>query len=273
MVKAKPEPVTQVPGSSNEEESRTVPTSENKPDAKPKPKPKAVAVIKPKPKQQAIPPVVENEPEINYGSISGQVILLDDKGQALPAKGTLITLTPKQPREASSAQPAKLHVIDMEDKEYQPRFSSINAGDQVVFVNKDNIRHNVFSSSGGNAFDLGTYGAGLKRAVILQEPGIVKIYCNIHADMATFIAVGDPGLSAKADEQGRYQLNKLPLGRYQVRIWNIRGETTRDVEVTASQTVNLIDRIDTSAFTVESHKNKFGGNYSKNAALFEDEFY
>lgn len=161
----------------------------------------------------------------------------------------------------------------MQDKQYQTRYSTINTGDEVVFVNKDNIQHNVFSSSGSNAFDLGTYGAGLKRGVTLTEPGIVKVYCNIHADMATFVAVADPGLSVEVDDQGRYQMDKVPLGTYDMTVWNIRGETTRTIEIKAKETLELVDRIDTAVVKKETHKNKFGGNYSKNAALFEDEFY
>lgn len=210
---------------------------------------------------------------INYGAVAGKVILIGEKGQPLPATGTLITLTPKAVMNEVQNRTSEVHIIDMQDKEYQPRYSTINVGDQVVFVNKDNIQHNVFSSSGSNAFDLGTYGSGLKRAVTLKEPGVVKIYCNIHAEMATFIAVGNQGLSVKADDQGGYQVDEVLPGTYEVSIWNIRGETKQIIDVKANETVKLVDRIDTLAFKVESHKNKFGGEYSKNSALFEDEFY
>jgi len=217
------------------------------------------------------------KPAMAYGVVTGNVSLVGGQEQRLSVTGTMITLTPKTPipqksRQDSLAKP-KVHVIDMEDKTYQPLYSTINAGDQVVFVNKDNIRHNVFSSSGNNAFDLGTYGSGLKRAVTLKEPGIVKIYCNIHSDMAAFVAVGKQGLSVQADDQGRYQINMVPPGTYELSIWNIRGESKRTIVVKANETNKLVDRIDIAAFKAESHKNKFGGNYSKNSNLFEDEFY
>lgn len=214
-----------------------------------------------------------NDIVIAYGSVSGKVVLVGDDGQQLSANDTLITLTPKTKRNEVQNRPSKVHLIDMENKEYQPRYSGVQAGDQVVFVNKDNILHNVFSSSGNNAFDLGTYGAGLKRAVTLQEPGVVKIYCNIHSDMATFISVSDQGFSVKADDQGRYQIDEVLPGAYELAIWNIRGEKKQVVNVTADNTIKLMDRIDTTAFKVEPHKNKFGGKYSKNSTLFEDEFY
>jgi len=218
----------------------------------------------------------EKEPveiAVEYGSVAGKVVLIGDEEQILSATGTMITLTPKAMMDEVQDRPSQVHIIDMEDKTYLPRYSTIQAGDLVVFANKDKIRHNVFSSSGNNAFDLGTYDAGLKRAVTLKEPGIVKIYCNIHSEMATFIAVGNQGLSVKTDDQGRYQISEVLPGTYEVAIWNIRGETKRIVEVKADEMIELADRIDTTAFKVEPHKNKFGGNYSKNSTLFEDEFY
>lgn len=208
-----------------------------------------------------------------HGVVAGQVVLIAGDGQPLAAAGTLITLMPKKTNGKEQVRVPKRHVIDMQDKQYQPRYSTINAGDQVVFVNKDNIQHNVFSPSGSNAFDLGTYASGLKRAVTLTEPGIVKVYCNIHADMATFVAVAKPGLSVEVGDQGRYQIDKVPIGTYDMTIWNIRGETKRTIEVKTKKTLQLVDRIDTAVVKIETHKNKFGGNYSKNAALFEDEFY
>ncbi|MEM7360446.1 MAG: hypothetical protein AAF431_15220 [Pseudomonadota bacterium] len=210
---------------------------------------------------------------IEYGKVSGNVVLTGEDGILPTAAGTMITLTPKAMVNEVQNRSAQVHVIDMEDKTYLPRYSTIHAGDRVVFVNKDNIRHNVFSLSENNAFDLGTYGAGLKRAVTLKEPGVVKIYCNIHPEMATFVAVGNQGLSVRADDRGRYHVDEVLPGTYELAIWNIRGETKRIVEVTANETLKLVDRIDTTAFKIEPHKNKFGENYSKNATLFEDEFY
>lgn len=243
--------------------------------AKPKPATTAIAKTEPQPAVNASSDERQKttQPAAEYGVVTGTVALIGERDKQLAAAGTMITFMPKNDVKGLRLSESKTHVIDMEDKIYLPRYSTINVGDQVVFVNKDNIRHNVFSSSGSNAFDLGTYGAGLKRAVTLEEPGIVKIYCNIHADMATFVAVANPGLSVQTDNQGRYQLSEVPPGNYDVIIWNIRGEKKRLVEVKANQTVKLVDSIDTTAFARESRQNKFGKNYSKNSTLFEDEFY
>lgn len=210
---------------------------------------------------------------VDYGVVVGKVELRNEEQKTLPPIGTMVTLTPKNMVGSAPDRQPLVHIIDMEEKVYKPRYSLIEAGDQLVFVNKDNIRHNVFSRSGKNAFDLGTYGAGLKRAVTLTESGIVKIYCNIHPEMATFVAVGNLGLSVQTDAQGRYRIEDVLPGLYEVSIWNIRGERTEVVEVKANETTVLKSSIDTSVSWLEPHKNKFGGKYSKNSKLFEDEFY
>lgn len=215
----------------------------------------------------------QQEIAVEYGAIEGRVHLLGKDGEQLSAEGTIVTLKPKAEGLIDGSKQASVHLIDMENKTYLPRYITINKDDSVVFVNKDDFKHNVFSTSGSNAFDLGTYGAGLKRAVTLKDSGIVKVYCNIHAEMATFIAVGDQGLTAKTRDDGLYTIADILPGRYELHVWNIRGEKFMDVSVAANETLNQTIDIDTQTFKVEGHKNKFGKSYANNATLFEDEFY
>lgn len=224
-------------------------------------------------KQQPQKQQAQQEIEAEYGAIKGRVTLLGKNGEALSAEGTIVTLRPKADKQGDDSAQASVHLIDMENKTYLPRYVTINKNDSVVFVNKDDFKHNVFSTSGSNAFDLGTYGAGLKRAVTLKEPGIVKVYCNIHAEMATFIAVGDQALTTKTSTDGHFNIEKILPGQYEMHVWNIRGENSENITIAAHQTAERTLEIDTRAFTVEGHKNKFGKSYANNAALFEDEFY
>ena len=145
---------------------------------------------------------------------------------------------------------------------------------QETISNKDEIKHNVFSSTGKNAFDLGTYGPKLRREVQLQAEGIVKVYCNIHPEMASFIAVNNNTISTVSDSKtGRFMVADMPLGKYEIRVWNIRGEVTRTVLVTSSNYRNIQLTLDTASYQPAERKNKFGNRYKQNAALFEDEFY
>src|SRR5262249_26394195 len=72
-------------------------------------------------------------------------------------------------------------VIKQVDKQFVPRWAVVQTGTAIEFPNLDNIYHNVFSLSTGNAFDLGLYSSGTEgKAKVFTEPGAVDVYCNIH---------------------------------------------------------------------------------------------
>ncbi len=208
------------------------------------------------------------------GSLEGSVVIVGNNNKLLPSKGVILTLTPSDGRVLSLDQRAPMtHTIDMQDKTYLPGYISIRKNDRVSFVNKDKIKHNVFSSTGKNAFDLGTYSAGKKREVTLNSAGIVKVYCNIHADMATFISVSDNSISVVADHQGHFSIKDLEPGEYNLNVWHVRGEKTEKIVIKSQQKNKYITSLNTANYKKVAHKNKFGKKYNKNSAIFDDEFY
>lgn len=216
----------------------------------------------------------ENVANRPVARVSGKVHILGDENERIQITGSIVTLVPRAPFAMSKSSSApKLHRIDMQNKTYLPRFLSIQKHDQVAFVNKDEIKHNVFSSSGKNAFDLGTYGAGKQRVVALGESGIVKVYCNIHSEMATFIAVNEYNFSVVTDADGGFEFNDISPGSYEIQVWHVRGEKKIALDISAGESRQLELEVDTSTFNPEHHKNKFGKTYTTNSALFDDEFY
>ncbi|ABD83200.1 hypothetical protein Sde_3945 [Saccharophagus degradans 2-40] len=207
-------------------------------------------------------------------NLLGNIKVLGKNGEPIEVEGTIVTFKPLDDQRLPAMAQSAYHEVGMQDKTYQPRFLAINARDSVSFVNKDEIKHNVFSSTGKNAFDLGTYGPKLRREVQLQAEGIVKVYCNIHPEMASFIAVNNNTISTVSDSKtGRFMVADMPLGKYEIRVWNIRGEVTRTVLVTSSNYRNIQLTLDTASYQPAERKNKFGNRYKQNTALFEDEFY
>ena len=233
-------------------------------------KEKAVASPKIENSNSAQPVKVKRQPK---SRVVGYVSLKDESGKQLKTDGFIVTLTPVDANIKLSQRAPKTHKIDMEDKKYNPKYLSIQANDSVSFINKDKIKHNVFSSTGKNAFDLGTYPAGMARQVTLNSNGIVKIYCNIHAEMATFVSVSENGISSITDSSGRYKFSEIPPGKYKVHAWHLRGEKELSTEVESSSNTALNIEIVLQKKTFTAHKNKFGKKYAKNSALFDDEFY
>jgi hypothetical protein len=78
----------------------------------------------------------------------------------------------------------------------------------------------VFSLSKPKRFDLGRYAAGRSKAVRFDEPGIVRVFCDIHSHMSAFILVFSHRYFAVTDEDGRYRIDNVPPGTYSVVAWH-----------------------------------------------------
>ena len=81
------------------------------------------------------------------------------------------------------------HVVNQKNKAFSAKKMNVQAGDSVRFVNDDPFNHNVFSLSDVKGFDLGSYGQGLAKSVVLDKPGTVEVECAVHPDMKLVIEV------------------------------------------------------------------------------------
>jgi len=145
---------------------------------------------------------------------------------------------------ASSARPlvtpAKPPVMDQKDLEFKPHVLPIQLGTTVRFTNSDPLFHNVFSMSAPKRFDLGRYSKGAAENVVFDKPGVVTVFCDIHAHMQAFIVVLDTPYFTITDGTGAYEIDGVPDGEYTVLFWHesfsdvvpigsvsVRGENAR----------------------------------------------
>lgn len=135
---------------------------------------------------------------------------------------------------------------------FVPHVMSIASGTTVDFPNEDALYHNVFSLSSAKSFDLGRYTRGESKSVRFTRPGVVQIFCHIHADMNGFILVYDNPFFATPDELGRFTLEGVPPGEYTLIAWHERIRPIRvPVRVEAGRTataqvaIPLSDRVGT----------------------------
>lgn len=124
---------------------------------------------------------------------------------------------------ASAARPT----VHQRDARFAPRFLAVAAGQPIDMPNDDAIYHNVFSYSKPNDFDLGLYPAGQSRTVTLRHPGAVKLYCSIHESMTGAVFVAPSPWFAVLGADGRFAIDGVPPGRYELATWSERLPTTR----------------------------------------------
>jgi len=149
--------------------------------------------------------------------------------------------------------------ISQAGKQFSPRFAVALLGTRVSFPNRDTFFHNVFSPA-PVPFDLGTYRADQEApTVLLRTPGVVEIFCNIHAQMSAQILVVPNRVFAKVNADGTFRLDKVPVGRRKLVAWGpgLRPQR-RELVVPAAGAE--------ASFSLEPelalrHKNKFGQPY------------
>jgi plastocyanin len=110
--------------------------------------------------------------------------------------------------------------MDQRDETFVPHVLAIMIGTTVDFTNSDRTYHNVFSLSRTRPFDLGRYPTGRSKAIRFDRPGIVRVFCDIHSHMSAFILVFGHRYFDVTGEDGRFHIDNVPPGTYNVVVWN-----------------------------------------------------
>lgn len=190
------------------------------------------------------------------GPVSGVVRTISKPG--VPAATAIVYAEPLDV--PAPARPASV-TLSQRNKIFQPRVLAVPAGSTVAFPNRDTIYHNVFSLSGPQPFDLGLYRAGESRSRTFTQPGVYRVFCNIHPQMTAIIVVVPTPYVTLAGADGRYTID-LPAGRYRITALSERGGPTSGEHVaTAGSSVPPELTLDESAWVDLPHKNKFGLDY------------
>jgi|GEM_PF-1818299 len=206
------------------------------------------------------------------GAIQGTIILLGKDKQPVAAGKIIVTVTPAE-RALISPRVSKTFEIAMQNKIYTPSHLVVQQGDTVTFKNMDRLKHNVFSSSPENRFDLGTYPRGKRPGFTFQNEGLVKVYCNLHKRMFTYIQVMYADRSAITQADGFFFMRDLPPGRYTLKAWHVSAEITRQFVVTPGNTVNMDLTLDGSLFIPKIRSKKIGAYPPKPIKTFDAKKY
>jgi plastocyanin len=203
--------------------------------------------------------------EVHAGSLSGQLQILKKGGRKPLDSGAYAVAYLTGVNSVIATPPSDKPVfINQRDKRFSPRVLPLVKGQLVHFYNRDELEHNVFSTAEKNSFDLGRYAKDDFRPVNYNQAGGYKVYCNIHQKMILDIMVLNNHYFALTDDDGKYAINNIPDGDYQLNFWHIYGgKTTLPVKITAAPLVlESISLTSTKVVrNVDKHKNKYGKKY------------
>lgn len=155
----------------------------------------------------------------------------------------------------------RMPYIRQKGRRFDPALLAVTTGTTVEFPNDDVVFHNVFSLSRGNTFDLGSYGKGTSKQRTFDTPGLVKVHCNIHADMAAHVLVLQTPWHAVTAADGSWSIADLPDGEFTLRVWHPLIEEQRHRLVIVAGKATTLPLVVQETKDRVQHTDKHGRSY------------
>ena len=201
-------------------------------------------------------------------TLSGHVVVLSaDQGSAKKSRdpaGVVVWLEPASGPLA--APPLARAVMEQRNKTFSPHVMAVQLGTAVDFPNFDPIFHNVFSNYDGQVFDLQLYAPQTTRRVVFRRPGMVRVFCNIHATMSAIIAVLPTPYFTVTGSDGHFAI-QAPPGAYRFHVWHERSQLEMLARLERSVTLPAAGlalgeiHVSEQGYLALPHKNKYGRDY------------
>jgi plastocyanin len=132
--------------------------------------------------------------------------------------------------------PTEPVTIDQRACVYVPRVLGVRVGQTLQVRNDDEIMHNVHSLSvKSNTFNVSEPKAGMvQQFKIKDEEVMLRIKCDIHSWMTTYVGVVSNPYFAVTNKAGMFEIANVPPGTYTIVAWQERyGPLTKTVTVKA----------------------------------------
>ena len=205
---------------------------------------------------------VEAQTQVRRTSVSGRISVTDRGNRPANDVGQSVVWLETTPP-PGKLSPARAEMFT-EGKQFLPHVTVVPVGSTVAFPNHDPFNHNVFSLAPEARFDLGLYGRGETKSTQFNRAGVVRVYCNVHAQMSAIIIVRDNPYFAQPGADGSFIIADVPPGNYMLHAWHERGgESTRPVTVPPDGLRTAAIQLDARGYRFTQHLNKFGQPYTQ----------
>jgi plastocyanin len=138
--------------------------------------------------------------------------------------------------EKTFAPPADPVTLDQSGCTFTPHVTTAQAGQTILFKNGDTVAHNVHALPKANpGFNMTVPPGGKPTERRFAKPEAVRVKCDIHPWMGSWVLVHDAPFQSLTGEDGRFAIRGLPAGTYEIEAWHER------LGAAARQTVTLGD--------------------------------
>jgi plastocyanin len=112
--------------------------------------------------------------------------------------------------------------IDQKLCRFEPHIRVVPAGGKVVFLNSDEVSHNIHTYATKNDSFNKTVAPGSKEECTLAKGDKVQVKCDIHDWMSAWVYVADTSHFAITKDDGSFEIAGLKPGKYKVETWHER---------------------------------------------------
>ncbi len=143
---------------------------------------------------------------------------------------------------SSAPAPFRPIEINQEGCIYRPRIQAAVTGQTLLVRTSDPILHNVHAYFGSSTVfnQAQPPGSRALELTIGDSVGILKLRCDVHPWMLSYIVVTNNPFFAITGENGRFQIDGIPAGEYVLEAWHERfGKKTSQVRIAPSQTLRV----------------------------------
>lgn len=186
------------------------------------------------------PPAAQNvrmaaDPYCDRANPGGKKLSRVDVGADGGVAGVLVRVSGGM-REMQYELPAGVVLLDQVGCSYVPRVLAVRVGQGLEIRNSDATLHNVHAMpEESKGFNLGMPSQGMTTTRKFSRPEVfVRIKCDVHPWMSAHVAVLDHPFFAVTDAQGRFRIDGLPAGTYELEAVHPHlGSLVRSIEVKA----------------------------------------
>jgi plastocyanin len=133
--------------------------------------------------------------------------------------------------------------LDQTQCMYRPRVAALMAGQSLLVRNSDQTLHNVHTYKGASTLFNQAEVPGLPAIAKTFKDStgeILKFKCDVHPWMTAYVAVMGHPFFAVTGADGKFEIPKVPAGKYTVEAWHERfGTRSQDVTVEAGKPLEL----------------------------------
>lgn len=110
--------------------------------------------------------------------------------------------------------------LDQKGCRFHPHIAVIPEGGKVTYLNSDGVSHNIHTYAVKNEGLNKTVSAGTDLVQSFDKAEQVKVTCDIHPWMTSYIFVTDASVWAVTGADGSFEIGGLEPGDYKLEIWH-----------------------------------------------------